>query len=250
MKGQVWVYNDTWRPIKNAALSCSLKYLVRFCLCPRPQLHYSDSTVLENLVELGDRLMKSIHNAVRLVHESFNRSDRQIVSFLITHSNLITALVTLGLAIWGLSVGHISFFVGLIIIGAISYFLGITLGLSLGVLLSVWRLFNPDPHTLWFATLLVELLGYISISWLGYRHKEQQQRQKVQEIASHHRDQVMSWAVANEIRTSLAAVRFLLFPLHDENTSHQLDTVTKELARLEELFSQMEKIQEKQVQDK
>lgn len=184
--------------------------------------------------------MKSIYNAVRLVHEFFGRSDRHIVAFLVTHSNLITAIVTLGLAVWGIMVGHVSFFVGLIIIGAVSYFLGITLGLSVGVVLSFLRLFNPDPRTPWFTTLLVELLGYICIAWLGYRHKEQQQRQKVQDFSTSHRDQVLSWAVANEIRTSLAAVRFLLFPLHDEYTSRQLETVTKELSRLEELFSQIE----------
>lgn len=192
--------------------------------------------------------MKSVVDAVRLVHEWFSRSDRQIVAFLITHSNLITALATLGLALWGIVVGHVLFFVGLIIIGAISYFFGITLGLSMGLVLSVVRLLMPDPRTPWFTTLLVELIGYIGISWLGYRHKEQQQRQKVQEFTTGHTDQILSWAVANEIRTSLAAVRFLLFPLHDEKTSRQLETVTKELSRLENLFSEMEAKQEQQRQ--
>lgn len=195
-----------------------------------------------NLYRLGDRLMKYMNSAVRLVRDCCAQSDRFIVNFLLSHTNLITALATLGLAVWGLSLGHRIFFLGLIVIGALSYFFGMTLGLSVGMLLGLTRLLHPVPGTPRVTIAIVELVGYVCIAWLGYRHKEQKQLQKVQE----HTDPILPWAVANEVRTSLAAVRFLLFPLHDEHTSDQLETVTKELSRLENIFSEIEIRQERQ----
>ncbi|OFW78283.1 MAG: hypothetical protein A2201_03085 [Alicyclobacillus sp. RIFOXYA1_FULL_53_8] len=186
--------------------------------------------------------MKYANSAARLVRDCCAQSDRFIVNFLVSHANLITALATLGLAVWGLSLGHLFFFLGLIAIGALSYFFGMTLGLSVGVILGLTRLLHPVPDTPLVTIVIVELVGYICIAWLGFRHKEQKQRQRVHE----HTDQVLPWAVANEVRTSLAAVRFLLFPLHDERTSDQLETVTRELSRLENIFSEIEGRQERQ----
>ncbi|MCL6445925.1 MAG: hypothetical protein K6T83_21190, partial [Alicyclobacillus sp.] len=49
------------------------------------------------------------------------------------------------------------------------------------------------------------------------------------------------WAVVNDIRTSLAAIRFLLFPLHTDEKDPALQKATMELSRLERIFSQMER---------
>ena len=184
--------------------------------------------------------MRHFWNSVRLVRESCGKSDRNIVSFLLSHTNLVTAFTALGLAIWGLSLGHYLFFVGMILIGGLSYFLGISVALIVGVMFGVFRLVHPTLGITRVTVAIVEMVGYTCISWLGYRHKELKQIQKFNESVQFHTDQVVPWAVANEVRTSLAAVRFLLFPLHDEVTSRQLETVTKELSRLEHIFSEIE----------
>ncbi|MCF8567213.1 hypothetical protein LLE49_21055 [Alicyclobacillus tolerans] len=186
--------------------------------------------------------MNVLKTAARLVRESSTRLDHYIVDFLLSHANLLLALVVLGLGIWGIFLQHIVFIVALMVIGALSYFFGISVALLTGLFLSVVRLIHPYLPTS-VTVVIVELVGYGTIAWLGYRHKEQKRQQK--ESASSHADHVMPWTVANEMRTSLAAVRYLLFPLHDEATSQNLETVTKELSRIEDMFNKIEASQEK-----
>ncbi|EJY54431.1 metallophosphoesterase [Alicyclobacillus hesperidum URH17-3-68] len=91
-------------------------------------------------------------------------------------------------------------------------------------------------------TALFEFVGYLLVARLGFKHRQEQNvLQKRGQTAMTHRDQVMPWHVSNDIRTSLAAVRFLLFPIRDEQNHYSVDEAMNELSRLEKLFEEMEK---------
>ena len=50
----------------------------------------------------------------------------------------------------------------------------------------------------------------------------------------------MSWAVANEIRNSLAAIRFVLFPIQENAPDTNIERVTEEIVKIERFFEQIE----------
>lgn len=164
--------------------------------------------------------------------------DRLTVNLIQTHTNLIAAGIALGLCMWGLTAHHMSIVLGMVAIGAVSFFFGIALAMVAACGLFIFDLCHLGLSGFPVSVELVKLVGYICISWLGYRHKEQQTIQK--QVSDAHPDQVVPWAVVNEVRTSLAAVRFLLFPLHDQHKGQDLQKVTSELSRLENIFTQLE----------
>ncbi|QQE77792.1 hypothetical protein [Alicyclobacillus sp. SO9] len=176
--------------------------------------------------------------------EKIRRTDALFVDAIQTRSSLLTALIVVTLCIWGSSTGHVWFVAGIMVVGALSYFFGIVIALLGGLAFTCIELFAAAIPHMQASVIFMEITGYIMITWLGYRHKEQKELQQEhiqqQQFVSHS-DQVIPWSVTNEVRTSLAAVRFLLFPLDtDEQKDATLEKATAELSRLEHLFNEME----------
>ncbi len=146
------------------------------------------------------------------------------------------------LCVWGLALHQGWFVLSILVVGGFSYFLGVTIGFTAGV---VWTgilfLISPNPLNVTFTEGIIHLLGYVLVSLLGHRHKAEALQQSEQITSRPHESQMVPWAVANEMRTSLAAIRFLLFPLHDDNNYRELERATSELSRLESIFTEIEK---------
>ncbi|MCL6517218.1 hypothetical protein, partial [Alicyclobacillus sp.] len=168
-----------------------------------------------------------------------SRLDARLVGFVRTHAHLFAATCALLLCVWGLTVRHVGFALGMVILGAVGYFIGLVVALGIGVVLTALDVYAAI-HTDWVAsTLLLEMVGYACIAWLGYSHRQQKERQKRMALEIHE-PQVLPWSVVNEVRTSLAAIRFLLFPLHGDN-NQEVRRATDELSRLERLFTEIER---------
>lgn len=170
--------------------------------------------------------------------------DGRFVDFLQRHMDLVLAIGALGLVFWGAATNHPGYMVEIAVVGAVSFFAGFVESLGLAALLMVWgwiRYAMGYPG-LDISSEMMQLFGYGCVAWLGFRHREQQRRQKERENPRlPHADSVIPWAVANEVRTSLAAVRFLLFPLDEQESPRSIRQVTDELKRLEEIFSEIER---------
>lgn len=96
---------------------------------------------------------------------------------------------------------------------------------------------HRHPH---LDAALIAFVEFCAMAWLGFQHQRQTTTTHQQQDNSHS-DQVVPWAVANDIRTSLAAIRFLLFPLHGDAKDSAVEQATMELSRLEHIFSQIER---------
>ncbi|WDL95381.1 hypothetical protein [Alicyclobacillus sp. ALC3] len=168
-------------------------------------------------------------------------ADRTVLRTIEQHANLMTAIVVLGLCGWGIVTLHIWFVIGVIAVGAAAYLLGATVALIGALVLTAVGTHMGPSFNLDVTTTLFELVGYALVARLGYGHRVTHAtlQRKQMEFASHH-DQMMPWHVSNEIRTSLAAVRFLLFPVTDEHNGRAVEEAVKELARLENIFQQLE----------
>jgi hypothetical protein len=154
-----------------------------------------------------------------------------------THADLLMAILTMGLATWGLISGHMPFVLGMAVIGAIGYFVGLVVALCVGLVTLFLGIFTMGTVHGVSSDILVQMVGCLSIARLGFRHKTLKEARQLATTRPH---EALPWAMVNEIRTSLAAIRFLLFPLHDERASQELQEATKELSRLEKLFHDLE----------
>jgi hypothetical protein len=188
---------------------------------------------------------------LRTIHTVWNESeslDRRLVLLISEHIDLLLAVTAWGIALWAVFTGHFEYVPALAAAGAVSFFVGFIPSLTISAVMEALFLIGQiRQHHSWQAAItMVEIFGYGCVAWLGFRHREQQRLQKEMAMKSSHDDSVMPWAVTNEVRTSLAAIRFLLFPLHavemkDEAANAPLRQATEELQRLEQLFSEMEK---------
>ena len=170
------------------------------------------------------------------------KTDRAVVRTIDSHTNLATAVVVLSLCVWGIVTHHLSFAIAIIGVGAIAFTLGATLSLFVSVVLTILSVKTGHGFNATLTTALFEFVGYLLVARLGFKHRQEQNvLQQRGQNAMTHRDQVMPWHVSNDIRTSLAAVRFLLFPIRDEQNHHSVDEAMNELSRLEKLFEEMEK---------
>lgn len=160
---------------------------------------------------------------------------------------MIIAVVVVALCVGGAVTNHVGFVLGILIVGAISYFFGMVVALLLSAGFAVAGLISLSNHDFSAAEQVLETVGYLLIIWLGYRHKQQKQqqvehRQNQGGAAPSHSPQTIPWSVNNEVRTSLAAVRFLLFPLNrDEETDRTIQRASAELSRIEDMFNEMER---------
>ena len=170
-----------------------------------------------------------------------SRLDSALVGFISSHANLFLACTALGLAAWEVSRHSFWPVAAMTLIGALGYYFGLTISLFAASPFLVWgavSLLTASGSS--FAELILQALGYSSIGWLGFRHKTIAHRQRA---SASHDPQILPWNTVNEVRTSLAAIRFLLFPLQNPSSNQELTDVTKELARLEGLFNEMEQRQ-------
>lgn len=178
--------------------------------------------------------------------------DRVIIQAMDQHTNLMTAVIVAGLCGWGIVTSHLWFVVLVIVIGAAGYYLGATIALSASVIAAVaLNLIAVHGFDLTITTALFEWVGYLLVARLGVRHR--QERLVLLEQAARpasHNDQVMPWHVSNNVRTSLAAVRFLLFPVEDEQNHQALEKAVEELARIESIFESMDEEKESPLQSR
>ncbi|MCL6593544.1 MAG: hypothetical protein K6T31_06170 [Alicyclobacillus sp.] len=170
-------------------------------------------------------------------------ADHHAVAFVRTHANLFTAIVVAVLCLWAVTAGNVLFVIGVLAVGAVSYFAGLLTGLGAGCVFAAvllylgWRYGGLD-----LSAWLLQGVGFAGTAWLGYFHKAQKEWAEARlRQRDPHAPQVLPWAVVNEVRTSLAAIRFLLFPLHSESERQELQRATDELSRLEQLFSELER---------
>ncbi|MBX5436429.1 MAG: hypothetical protein IRZ33_04340 [Alicyclobacillaceae bacterium] len=182
----------------------------------------------------------------RQAQETFRQKrrafDRRVAESIRVHSTLITAVAVFLILLWGLFAGYVWFVLMMIVLGAVSYFLGLTLALVCAGAFTVVDGYEKLAIGYPVSALLLESAGFAFIAWLGFRHREEKE-QEAERMAAQRKGekapQVLPWAAVNEIRTSLAAVRFLLFPLNEEDQN--LKKAADEISRLETLFQEMEK---------
>lgn len=186
----------------------------------------------------------SLREFAARIRERNAELDQRFVDFLQRHMDLVLAVGVLGLVIWAGATDRPAYMLEIAIVGAVSFYAGFVEALGLGAILIGWGIAERVMGSpgLDISSGMIQVVGYGCVAWLGFRHREQQGREK-ERIHSRllHADSVIPWAVANEVRTSLAAVRFLLFPLDEQETPRSIRQVTDELKRLEEIFSEIER---------
>lgn len=186
----------------------------------------------------------SLRELAARVRERNAELDQRFVDFLQRHMDLVLAVGVLGLVIWAGATNRPGYVLEIAIVGAVSFYAGFVESLGLGLLLIGWGMFERAVGIpgLDISSGMMQVVGYGCVAWLGFRHREQQRREKERvHTRRSHADSVIPWAVANEVRTSLAAVRFLLFPLDEQETPRSIRQATDELRRLEEIFSEIER---------
>ncbi|MBX6352390.1 MAG: hypothetical protein IRZ10_03575 [Thermoflavifilum sp.] len=177
-----------------------------------------------------------------------NQADRQLSLFWRRRPMLAPAATLLTLVVWGGMEHDPLFVLTLAVVGALAYTTGLVVGFVASALGTVLLVALRWGHTgvqveVAMANGLVMGLGLLLSAWMGYHHRRvREMARKWSEAqttaALHHRPHVLPWAVANEIRTSLAAIRYLLFPVHGQADPEALQRATRELARLEALFDE------------
>ncbi len=175
------------------------------------------------------------------IHDAVIGVDKKTVKWLKRHSHLVTALLALGILLW---IHHLWYIVSVIVIGGISYFFGLSVAFVVSLAsVAINLLYTHEPNYI-LTMEPAKLASYVCVAWLGFHHRQQkrfQKHQSQQATFQQHPDQVVPWSVANEIRTSLASVRYLLFPIQESHKLREVDVLTDELARLEKMFEQIEK---------
>lgn len=164
-----------------------------------------------------------------------------MITIIQEHTNLANAIAVLGLCAWAFLTDHLIYIIGLMFVGAFAYYVSGVFGFIMSLALSVWTV-QVSNWTEYGATLaMLEFVGYALSLRLGLQHRREQELLQQAQLGHHgHRDHVMPWQVSNDIRTSLAAVRFLLFPVHEGEHHQAVEEAVKELSRLENLFQTIE----------
>lgn len=197
----------------------------------------------------GDGVMSTW---LQQVKETNAQLDRQFVHFIERHSDLFIALATSILLVWALVAGQLLYVAAILVVGAVSFFVGFIESVTVALLviggIALRQL--PLAQGLDVSSLMMEAFGFGCVSWLGYRHREEQRLQKERAKTPPHAASVIPWVVTNEVRTSLAAVRFLLFPFQESKPTGELTMTTlpiakaaDELQRIENLFLEYERAQ-------
>ena len=175
------------------------------------------------------RKKKTLHKVIK----EKKQFDSRVGSFLQSHTSLIVVLIIVGIL---LRLHTIWFLAGLVITGVFGYFAGISIGLASSFVLSGLGFYYWIRHGCPESShVVLETISYWCNVWLACKHRKEK---KVQQNGHH--DQIMSWAVANEIRNSLAAIRFVLFPIQENAPDSNIERVTEEIVKIERFFEQIE----------
>lgn len=170
--------------------------------------------------------------------------DRMFADFIARHSELMVALSATVLVVWAMVTFHWVYVCAIILIGGVSFFVGFIESVVLAGAFLVFVVSWTFPGRLDGSMRMMELFGLGGVAWLGFRHREAQRREKERLRRQVTLESVMPWAITNEIRTSLAAIRYLLFPYHQTGiTGDSVASITEatdELQRLENLFYEYE----------
>lgn len=181
---------------------------------------------------------------IRELHSKADDMDRRVMMFVVRHINLVLAIGIACLAVWGGISNHPAYIFGLAFVGATAYFSGIISALCVTMLYQASNLaithaqaFGASSYTFDITVILLQFIGYLAVAFLGFKHKTLREIQRLA-LKGH---QVVPWAVVNEVRTSLSAIRFLLFPLqNEEKPNNEIEQATSELSRLERIFQELE----------
>jgi hypothetical protein len=172
------------------------------------------------------------------VQDSVLHIDKRTVKWLKSHSHLVTAFLAFGIILW---IHHLWFSLTVILIGAVSYFFGLSVAFMVSLVFALTNLAYSFQPSYVLTMEPAKLACYVCVAWLGFHHKQQKRIQNGMLQKSSHPVQVVPWTVANEIRTSLASVRYLLFPIQENHKIQEVNILTNELSRLEKIFEQIEK---------
>lgn len=191
-----------------------------------------------------------LRNAASRIRRKNEEWDRKFVQFVERHMDLFLAVAALGLVVWAIVTPHIWYVPAIVAVGAVSFFAGFIESLVVAALITGMSVGDSltSGRGIEVSSTMMQVFGDGCVAWLGYRHHEQQRVQKERAEKSRHADSVIPWAVTNEVRTTLAAIRFLLFPLHEdepqESAGQPIRIAADELQRLENLFSDIERSQQ------
>ncbi|MCY0874821.1 MAG: hypothetical protein OWT28_00840 [Firmicutes bacterium] len=176
--------------------------------------------------------------------EANNNRDRLFVDFIARHSDLVMMLSAAILLVWAVVTSQWLYVGAVIVVGGFSFFLGFVESIVLAGAFLIYAVWSHLPSHLDAATILMEVFGMGCVAWLGFRHREAQRQERERVRQETLVESVMPWAVTNEIRTSLAAIRYLLFPYSEKiGTGESIPSITKatdELQRIEKLFYEYE----------
>jgi hypothetical protein len=188
---------------------------------------------------------RELHSSTDLRNQ-LSSLDGSLVKWVWAHMNLLTAIATLWICTWAVTNGKVEIVAGIFVVGGLGYFLGLIVGLGFGLIFFFLNVLSVPINADTLTAAMLGFVGYCVAAWLGYQHSEEKQSEQARAQKTHP-DQILPWDMVNEVRTSLAAVRYLLFPMHEsqdkepENHDRKLDLATQELSRLERLFNEFER---------
>ncbi len=184
------------------------------------------------------RVTKSIWLWIQIVVE---RSDAWVLDNLRSRATLIAALIGTILLIWGLVTHNPDLGVEAVLAGAMGYVIGFVPAVLGGLIITAIHFFSAGMPVSSFPVILIQIMGYTYIAWLGRQHKHLALERRTQLADAVHDAKVVPWSFVNEVRNSLLAMRLLLFVKKSETTEHaQLQLIEDELLRLESLFGKLD----------
>lgn len=225
--------------------------LFLFCMIWHSKINRGSGASVAQVFRAGAIDLKQWVKRARSVQDKW---DDQFLDWLSRHVDFFLALTCAVELFYGIARAQYSLVISIVLVGAISFFIGFVQSVAVTLLMMSTLFFHGVlvKHTLDIPFLVAATAGWLCVSWLGYHHREEQKNQKrrLQSIELDHEKttSALPWAVSNEIRTSLAAIRFLLFPLQGESDGGDasrempIAKATNELQRLENLFMDYEEI--------
>lgn len=163
------------------------------------------------------------------------KMDKITLTYIQSCEYLIYMFLILSLCTWNISLHHDSILIGMAIILIAENYIGQTYTLAAGIVFSFVVLpLEPISRTS-ITLLLINLIGFCCAAWIGFSIKKS-------ENFSAYTDsyQIIPWTVFNDTRTSLAAMRYLLFSINQKQKITELERAYNELSRLEKMFKGIE----------
>ncbi len=177
------------------------------------------------------RIIKSVWLWIQIIVE---RTDSWVLDNLRSRATLIAALIGTVLLIWGIATHNPDLGIEAVLAGAMGYVVGFVPAVLGGLIITSIHFFREGMPISNFPVILIQIMGYTYIAWLGRQHKHLAVERRTQLADSIHDAKVVPWSFVNEVRNSLLAMRLLLFVKKNETAEHaQLELIEDELLRLE-----------------